>query len=65
MTPEERRGHADALVADWPPLTDGQRARLAVLLHPARPAAAARPRGLTVNNDWTSAAALARSRRQI
>lgn len=41
MNTEQRRRHARDLVAGWPPLTDDQRARLAVLLHadpPAKPA---------------------------
>lgn len=40
MTPDERRARADALVADWPPLTARQIDRLTVLLHlPTRTAA--------------------------
>jgi hypothetical protein len=33
MNADELRRYADDLVAEWPPLTDAQRARLAVLLH--------------------------------
>lgn len=32
MTREELRAHAEALVADWPDLTEAQLDRLAVLL---------------------------------
>lgn len=35
---DDLREHAKRLVADWPPLTPEQRARLGVLLQPANPA---------------------------
>lgn len=38
MNTDELRQYARELVADWPPLTEDQRARLAVLLRPDPPA---------------------------
>jgi len=43
MTPEERAAHVARVLADWPPLTDEQRARLATLLRPRRIAVAPTP----------------------
>lgn len=44
MTRDQMRAHAEALVADWPPLTDKQRVQIAAALRPDAPPAVRRRR---------------------